>query len=102
MRTGMASGVVKVAAPSESVFEGTLLAWKKTPGQAVAIDEIVIEIETDKAVLEVPTPAAGLLAEIVQGDGATVAAEQVIARIDTEGRAAASAASAVSAVSAVS
>ncbi|MCW5237133.1 2-oxoglutarate dehydrogenase complex dihydrolipoyllysine-residue succinyltransferase [Verminephrobacter eiseniae] len=92
----MAIVEVKVPALSESVVEATLLAWKKKPGQAVAIDEILIEIETDKVVLEVPAPAAGLLAEIVQGDGATVAAEQVIARIDTEGRAAASAASAVS------
>jgi len=55
------------------------------------MDEILIEIETDKVVLEVPAPAAGTLAEIVQGDGATVAAEQVIARIDTEGKAAAAA-----------
>ncbi|ABM59685.1 2-oxoglutarate dehydrogenase E2 component [Verminephrobacter eiseniae EF01-2] len=99
-RTGMAIVEVKVPALSESVVEATLLAWKKKPGQAVAIDEILIEIETDKVVLEVPAPAAGLLAEIVQGDGATVAAEQVIARIDTEGRAAASAASAVSAAAA--
>ncbi|MCW5231765.1 2-oxoglutarate dehydrogenase complex dihydrolipoyllysine-residue succinyltransferase [Verminephrobacter eiseniae] len=96
----MAIVEVKVPALSESVVEATLLAWKKKPGQAVAIDEILIEIETDKVVLEVPAPAAGLLAEIVQGDGATVAAEQVIARIDTEGRAAASAASAVSAAAA--
>jgi 2-oxoglutarate dehydrogenase E2 component (dihydrolipoamide succinyltransferase) len=51
-------------------------------------DEILIEVETDKVVLEVPAPSAGVLAEIVQADGATVAAEQLIARIDTEGKAA--------------
>src|SRR3954466_1122651 len=82
---------VKVPQLSESVAEATLLQWKKKPGEAVAIDEILIEIETDKVVLEVPAPSAGVLAEIVQADGATVAAEQVIARIDTEGKASAAA-----------
>ena len=80
---------VKVPQLSESVAEATLLQWKKKPGQAVAIDEILIEIETDKVVLEVPAPAAGTLAEVLQPDGATVTAEQLIARIDTEGKAAA-------------
>ena len=88
----MATVEVKVPQLSESVAEATLLQWKKKPGDAVAIDEILIEIETDKVVLEVPAPAAGVLAEIVQVDGATVAAEQVIATIDTEGKASASAA----------
>src|SRR5215218_3865175 len=78
---------VKVPQLSESVAEATMLQWKKKPGEAVAIDEILIEIETDKVVLEVPAPAAGVLAEIVAGDGATVVAEQVIARIDTEAKA---------------
>jgi 2-oxoglutarate dehydrogenase E2 component (dihydrolipoamide succinyltransferase) len=78
---------VKVPQLSESVSEATLLQWKKKPGEKVAIDEILVEIETDKVVLEVPAPAAGVLAELVQADGATVAAEQVIARIDTEGKA---------------
>ena len=82
----MAIVEVKVPQLSESVAEATLLQWKKKPGDAVAIDEILIEIETDKVVLEVPAPAAGVLAEIVQADGAIVAAEQVIARIDTEGK----------------
>ena len=86
----MALVEVKVPQLSESVAEATLLQWKKKAGDAVAIDEILIEIETDKVVLEVPAPAAGVLAEIVQADGATVAAEQVIARIDTEGKASAS------------
>lgn len=78
---------VKVPQLSESVAEATMLTWKKKAGEAVAVDEILIEIETDKVVLEVPAPAAGVLAEIVQGDGATVVAEQLIAKIDTEGTA---------------
>jgi 2-oxoglutarate dehydrogenase E2 component (dihydrolipoamide succinyltransferase) len=87
----MAIVEVKVPQLSESVAEATLLQWRKKPGEAVAIDEILIEIETDKVVLEVPAPAAGVLAEILQADGATVMAEQVIARIDTEGKASAAA-----------
>ncbi len=76
---------VKVPQLSESVAEATLLQWKKKPGDAVAVDEILIDVETDKVVLEVPAPSAGVLVEIVQADGATVVAEQLIARIDTEG-----------------
>ncbi len=82
---------VKVPQLSESVAEATMLQWKKKPGEAVAADEILIEIETDKVVLEVPAPAAGVLAEVLVGDGGTVIAEQLIARIDTEGKAGASA-----------
>ena len=82
---------VKVPQLSESVAEATLLQWKKKPGDAIAIDEILIEVETDKVVLEVPAPAAGVLVEIVQADGATVAAEQLIARIDTAAKAGAAA-----------
>ncbi len=93
----MAIVEVKVPQLSESVAEATMLTWKKKAGEAVAIDEILIEIETDKVVLEVPAPAAGVLAEIVQGDGATVVADQVIAKIDTEGKAGAAAAPAQSA-----
>jgi len=77
-----------------------MLQWKKKPGDTVAIDEILIEIETDKVVLEVPAPAAGVLVELVVGDGGTVASEQVIARIDTEGKAAAVAAAPAAAVAA--
>jgi len=77
---------VKVPQLSESVAEATLLQWKKKVGDTVAADEILIEIETDKVVLEVPAPAAGVLAEIVVGDGGTVVSEQVIARVDTEGK----------------
>src|SRR5205085_9048769 len=90
-KNNMAIVEVKVPQLSESVAEATLLQWKKKPGELVALDEILVEIETDKVVLEVPAPSAGTLAEIVQPDGATVAADQVIAKIDTEGKAAASA-----------
>lgn len=83
----MAIVEVKVPQLSESVAEATMLTWKKKAGEAVAVDEILIEIETDKVVLEVPAPAAGVLAEIIQGDGATVVADQLIAKIDTEGKA---------------
>lgn len=79
----MAIVEVKVPELSESVAEATLLNWKKKAGEAVAQDEILIEIETDKVVLEVPAPSAGVLAEIVQADGATVTAQQLIAKIDT-------------------
>jgi 2-oxoglutarate dehydrogenase E2 component (dihydrolipoamide succinyltransferase) len=91
---------VKVPQLSESVAEATLLQWKKKAGDAVAIDEILIEIETDKVVLEVPAPAAGVLAEIVMADGATVVAEQLIARIDTAGKASAAAPAPVAAAAA--
>ena len=73
----MAIVEVKVPQLSESVAEATLLQWKKKPGEYVDIDEIIIEIETDKVVLEVPAPAAGVLAELVEPDGATVASDQV-------------------------
>jgi len=79
----MAIVEVKVPQLSESVAEATLLQWKKKVGEAVAVDEILIEVETDKVVMEVPAPAAGVLVELVVADGATVAAEQLIARIDT-------------------
>ncbi|HGJ8533213.1 TPA: 2-oxoglutarate dehydrogenase complex dihydrolipoyllysine-residue succinyltransferase [Neisseria gonorrhoeae] len=74
---------VKVPMLSESVSEGTLLEWKKKVGEAVARDEILIDIETDKVVLEVPSPQAGVLVEIVAQDGETVVADQVLACIDT-------------------
>ena len=80
----MAIVEVKVPQLSESVAEATMLQWKKKVGDAIAIDEILIEIETDKVVLEVPAPSAGVLVELLVPDGGTVAAEQLIARIDTE------------------
>lgn len=80
---------VKVPQLSESVAEATMLQWKKKVGDTVEMDEILIEIETDKVVLEVPAPAAGVLSELLMLDGSTVAAEQLIARIDTDGKVAA-------------
>jgi 2-oxoglutarate dehydrogenase E2 component (dihydrolipoamide succinyltransferase) len=77
---------VKVPQLSESVAEATLLQWKKKPGEAVAMDEILVEIETDKVVLEVPAPTAGVMAQIVKADGESCVADEVIARIDTEGK----------------
>jgi len=83
----MAIVEVKVPQLSESVAEATLLQWKKKVGDAITIDEILIEVETDKVVMEVPAPAAGVLVELLVADGATVGAEQLIARIDTEAKA---------------
>ncbi|WP_088139116.1 2-oxoglutarate dehydrogenase complex dihydrolipoyllysine-residue succinyltransferase [Achromobacter xylosoxidans] len=88
----MAITDVVVPQLSESVSEATLLTWKKQPGAAVEADEILIEVETDKVVLEVPAPASGVLAEIVKGDGSTVTSGEVLARIDTAGKAAVAAA----------
>jgi 2-oxoglutarate dehydrogenase E2 component (dihydrolipoamide succinyltransferase) len=79
----MAIFEVKVPQLSESVAEATLLQWKKKVGDAVGQDEILIEIETDKVVLEVPSPSAGVITEIVVADGGTVVAEQLIAKIDS-------------------
>lgn len=90
----MAIVEVKVPQLSESVSEATMLQWKKKPGEAVAQDEILIELETDKVVLEVPAPAAGVLAQVLQNDGDTVVADQLIATIDTEAKAGAAEAAA--------
>lgn len=87
----MAIKEVVVPQLSESVSEATLLNWKKQPGASVEADEILIEVETDKVVLEVPAPASGVLTEIVKGDGSTVTAGEVLARIDTAAKASASA-----------
>ncbi|MDY0331000.1 MAG: 2-oxoglutarate dehydrogenase complex dihydrolipoyllysine-residue succinyltransferase [Thiomonas sp.] len=77
---------IKVPQLSESVAEATLLTWKKKPGEPVAQDEILIEIETDKVVLEVPAPAAGVMAQIIKNDGESVTSDEVIGRIDTEAK----------------
>jgi 2-oxoglutarate dehydrogenase E2 component (dihydrolipoamide succinyltransferase) len=82
------------------VSEATLLTWKKQPGQAVEADEILIEVETDKVVLEVPAPASGVLSEIVKANGSMVTSGEVLARIDTEGKAAAPTAAPAAAVAA--
>jgi 2-oxoglutarate dehydrogenase E2 component (dihydrolipoamide succinyltransferase) len=90
----MAIVEVKVPQLSESVAEATLLQWKKKAGDAVTIDEILIEVETDKVVLEVPSPSAGVISEIVKADGSTVVAGELIARIDSAAKAGAAAAKA--------
>src|SRR5882672_7670210 len=82
---------VKVPQLSESVSEATLLAWHKKVGEAVKRDENLIDIETDKVVLELPAPADGVLSKIVKGDGGTVKAGEVIATIDTDGKGASAA-----------
>jgi 2-oxoglutarate dehydrogenase E2 component (dihydrolipoamide succinyltransferase) len=78
---------VKVPALSESVAEATLLSWHKKQGEFVRRDENLIDIETDKVVLELPAPASGLLSKVVKGDGGTVASNEVIATIDTDAKA---------------
>jgi 2-oxoglutarate dehydrogenase E2 component (dihydrolipoamide succinyltransferase) len=78
---------VKVPQLSESVSEATLLAWHKKPGEYVQRDENLIDIETDKVVLELPAPQAGVLTRIVKGDGGTVVSNEVIATIDTDAKA---------------
>ncbi len=82
---------VKVPQLSESVAEATLLSWHKREGERVGRDENLIDIETDKIVLELPAPQAGVIARILKGDGGTVVSGEVIATIDTEGTAAAAA-----------
>ncbi|QHJ00755.1 2-oxoglutarate dehydrogenase complex dihydrolipoyllysine-residue succinyltransferase [Xylophilus rhododendri] len=90
----MAIVEVKVPQLSESVAEATMLNWKKKVGEAVTADEILIEIETDKVVLEVPAPSSGVLTDLVVGDGGTVVSDQVIAKIDTSATASAAPAAA--------
>ena len=75
---------VKVPVLSESIAEASLLTWHKKVGDAVARDENLIDVETDKVVLELPAPQAGVLAKIVKGDGESVTSDEVIAVIDTE------------------
>ena len=85
--------IIEVHVPqlSESVAEATLLNWHKKVGEAVARDENLIDIETDKVVLELPAPMQGVVVEIVKPDGSTVVSGEVIARIDTEATASAGA-----------
>jgi 2-oxoglutarate dehydrogenase E2 component (dihydrolipoamide succinyltransferase) len=75
---------VKVPVLSESVAEATLVSWHKKQGEYVERDENLIDIETDKVVLELPSPVSGTLTKIVKGDGATVVSSELIATIDTE------------------
>src|SRR5438552_18983161 len=83
---------VKVPQLSESVSEATLVSWKKKPGEAVKRDENLVDIETDKVVLETPAPADGVLAKIVKNDGENVTSGDVLAVIDTDAKASVSAA----------
>ncbi|HTE16472.1 MAG TPA: 2-oxo acid dehydrogenase subunit E2, partial [Burkholderiales bacterium] len=85
---------VKVPQLSESVAEATLVSWHKKAGELVKRDENLVDIETDKVVLETPAPAAGVLIKIVKPDGSTVASKELIAQIDTEATATVSAANA--------
>lgn len=80
--------IINVVVPqlSESVAEATLLDWKKKVGQAVIADETLIEVETDKVVLEVPAPQSGILVSIVVADGGTVTSNQLLATIDTDAK----------------
>lgn len=80
----MAQIEVKVPVLSESVAEATLLSWHKKVGESVTRDENMIDIETDKVVLELPAPSAGVIVQLLKADGATVVAGEVIAIIDTE------------------
>ncbi len=86
---------VKVPQLPESVTEATLVSWHKKPGDAVSRDENLIDVETDKVVLELPAPVSGALAEILKGDGSTVAGQDVIAIIDTDAKGAAASAPSV-------
>src|SRR5213593_3298911 len=82
---------VKVPVLPESIAEATLVNWHKKAGDAVKRDDNLIDIETDKVVLELPAPDSGVLTEIRKGDGANVAAQEVIAVIDTDAKGAAAA-----------
>src|SRR5688572_698725 len=93
---------VKVPQLSESVSEATLVAWRKKAGEAVKRDENLIDVETDKVVLELPAPSDGVLVKIVKNDGDSVTSGEVIAVIDTEGKASVSAAPAKTAAAAPS
>jgi len=93
---------IEIKAPTfpESVADGTVATWHKKPGEAVKRDELLVDIETDKVVLEVVAPADGVLAEIVKNEGDTVLSEEVIARVEEGATAAAAPAAQPTAASA--
>ncbi|MEO7726272.1 MAG: 2-oxoglutarate dehydrogenase complex dihydrolipoyllysine-residue succinyltransferase [Burkholderiales bacterium] len=91
---------VKVPQLSESVAEATLVSWHKQVGEFVTRDENLVDIETDKVVLETPAPDSGVLIKIAKGDGGTVASKEVIATIDTDAKAAATSAPAAASATA--
>lgn len=74
---------VRVPTLSDSVASGTLLTWRKQPGEAVARDETLVDLETDKVILEIPAPASGTLVEIRQPEGTVVKADEVVAVIES-------------------
>ena len=78
---------VKIPELSESVAEATLVSWNKKVGEAVSRDENLVDIETDKVVLELPAPHAGVITQILKGNGANVVSGEVVATIDTEAKA---------------
>ena len=82
---------VRVPALGESVSEATIATWFKKPGDSVAVDEMLCELETDKVTVEVPSPASGVLAEIVAAEGETVGPNALLAQIDETGTGAAAA-----------
>ena len=79
---------IKVPQLPESVADATLVTWHKKPGDYVERDENLIDIETDKVVMELPAPMSGVLVKIAKADGGTVISNEVIASIDTEAKAA--------------
>lgn len=93
---------IEIKAPTfpESVADGTIATWHKKPGEAVARDELIVDIETDKVVLEVVAPTAGVLTEVLKVEGDTVLSEELIARIEEGATAAVSAPTKAAAVSA--
>ena len=77
---------VRVPQLSESVAEATLASWRKKVGEFVSRDENLVDIETDKVVLETPAPDSGVLVKIVKGDGSTVVSKELIATLDTDAK----------------
>ena len=75
---------IKVPVLPESITEATVAAWHKKPGDYVELDDVIVEIETDKVVLEVPAEEAGVLSEITAEEGETVSEQQVLGLIDDE------------------
>ena len=73
---------IEIKAPTfpESVQDGTIATWHKQPGEAVSRDDLIVDIETDKVVLEVVAPADGVIAEIIKGEGETILSNEVIAQ----------------------
>jgi 2-oxoglutarate dehydrogenase E2 component (dihydrolipoamide succinyltransferase) len=75
---------IEIKAPTfpESVADGTVATWHKRPGEAVSADELIVDIETDKVVLEVVAPADGVITEVLKGEGETVLSEEILAKFE--------------------